>query len=316
MAGFTARQREDGYFICEYIDERGNLAFKTGPSADIAIAKVLKHIETYGGREIGSGGRGKRGPYGPRQRTGGERWGRPTNASIKARYDNKKMLEQVFGEIRARSVMAASAAASAANAKISEEAAKTVLKNVYKNRGKYNTYTGNLERAYMVTIVQGRNVKKTLFLDNTPEGNAPIERNGKKIVYMFKKRHELKNIRENQFKLYMRRKKDSRLKPKEYSRQPYRYFKNWERVDGYRRKSLATGRDRISGFGYMAGDKHNRVQSGIIIENTAPYAGAVQAKGYHVLPTGAMMRSYAARGKQEAMAMAITKKMLQAAKLI
>ena len=42
----------------------------------------------------------------------------------------------------------------------------------------------------------------------------------------------------------------------------------------------------MSGFGHYVGDKTNRVRSGIILENSAPYAMAVQNAGYQVIPNG------------------------------
>ena len=325
MANLEARIREDGYYECEFVDEKGKTAKFIGATAEIAIAKVKKYIEGHGVHfssyaESSSQRYSYRSKYGHRDRSESHaQWGRPT----KQQSDYRFGIMKVFGEIHAKAVMASSAAAAAVNVKVTEESAKKLLANVYNQRGKYNTYTGNLERAYMATVVSGRKAKKTYYLDDTPQGFPPIQskRSSRLIVYLYKMSHEPTAVIENIYKQY---KGGRRLTPKRdnrrrYKRTPYRYFKKWERKDGYRMKSILAGRGgHVSGFGRMAGDKLNRVQSGIIIENTAPYAGAVQAKGYHVLPTNAVLRSYSVREghRQQQMAMILTKNMLHAAKLI
>lgn len=323
---FSARLLEDGYYVCEVTDGYGRVASFKYATADGAIAKARNYVAKNGLKgggifyDVNKPSRSSsRGPYGPRTRNTNAQWGRPT----KRQSDYRWGITKLFGEIHAKAVMASSAAASAINVKVTEASAKELLARVYAQRGKYNTYTGNLERAYMATVVSGRKAKKTYYLEETPKGFPPMQskRSGRLIVYMYKMGHEPNALIENIYKSYRggRKKTLKRDDRRRYKRQPYRYFKPWERKDGYRMKSILAGRKgNVSGFGLMAGDKHNRVQSGIIIENTAPYAGAVQAKGYQVMPSNAMLRSYSARAssRQEQMAMIITKNMLHAAKLI
>lgn len=314
MAKFDVVKLDDGYYACTFLDERGDKKTIQSFSAETLLRKVEKYIEKYGGSAISV----KRGTLTrPRQRTPGVTWGRPkgtTNAAMRNAIAFKNGLKDLFGAVMARAVMANSASASAGNARITDDSARAILKNTYKNRGGFDTYTGNLERAYAAIIIQGRKIAGKMYLDDTPKGNPVVSVRGKRRVTLFKRGgKKARKITQNSYKRYRARKR-GRLH-NTYDRVDYRYFKRWERQDGYRSKSITAGRTRIGGFGRMAGDRMNRVQSGIIIENTAPYSAAVQAAGYKVLPNARAM-GYRLNGRQEKLLTTVTKKMLRAAKLI
>lgn len=326
MKELTARQREDGYWVCEFVNPQGGVESHVGSSPEVAIAKAQKAIEKKGGtlgwylRDVAEPkARGKRGNYRPRSPIHSAQWGRPTNKQ----FDYRRSLEMIFGEIRARAIMGTTAAASATNLLITEATAKELLKNIYKSRGKYNTYTGNLERAYKASIITGRKARASVFLDDTPKGNEPIpsKRSGSLKVYAFPPlRHKLGKVRQNSYRRWKKRRKGL-LDNDEYMRVPYRYFKNFELKRGYRNKGWVSGRDgKMGGFQYQAhgGPAKGSVQSGIIFENTAPYAAAVEAAGYRVMPPGAYLRSYNMRNssKKKTLSISITKNMLKAAGLI
>lgn len=326
MGRLEAHIRQDGYYECEFIDERGRRVNFVGYTAEIAIAKVKKYIEGHG---LGAGLRyaeesgprySNREKYGSRDRSVKHaQWGRPT----KKQSDWRWGINQIFGEIKAKAIMAGTAGVAAANARITQQTAEYLLRRVHGLRGKYNVYTGNLDRAFKATIVQGRKSKIEVFLDDkdAPIGNMPepSPRSGKQRVFIFKRNHNVGTIRENSYKFYMRRKKNSKAEPKTYGRVKYRYFKPWELKKGYRHRGFAADRNgNVSGFQYVAGGGYAKgtAQSGIILENTAPYAGAVAAKGYQVMPSGAILRSYNTKSKQQSQFMVITKDMLRAAKMI
>jgi len=322
MSEFSAKLREDGYYVCELVNPNGAVESFVGYTAEIAIAKAQKAIERHGGtlrwknQEIFSKGRGPRGHYRPRSPIHSAQWGRPTNKQ----FEYRRALEMIFGEIRAKAIMASSAAASATNLRITEEIAKELLQNIYNNRGRYNTYTGNLERAYKASIVTGRKARAEVFLDDTPKGNTPepAKRSNKQIVRVFLPlRHKIGKVRQNTYRRWKKRRKGL-LANDEYTRVPYRYFKNYELKGGYRNKGLVSGREgKMSGFQYGAfgGGARGVVQSGIIFENTAPYAGAVEAAGYRVMPPGAKLRSYNMKNasRKKTLSITITKDMLKAA---
>lgn len=294
-----------GGYVCEFTDYNGVTKRIMGYSPENVEAKVLKHIEKYGLFK----GYSSRGTYKSRVRTEGSRWGRKTNV--------QKQLEAILGEVEAKSVMASTAGIAVANIKITNDVARRLLKNTYKSRGNFNTYTGNLERAYKATIVRARNIVDTVYLDKTPKGNEVVssERLGRNIVWLYKQRHPLGTIRQNSYRRW-KKKRAGRLANDRYKRQPYRYFKTWENKSGYRSRGIASaGRTRMSGFGYFTQGKTARVQSGILIENSAPYAAAVTAAGYPVIP-GGMATLYRSRGMHYGEARGISVKMLKAAKLI
>lgn len=207
-------------------------------------------------------------------------------------------LNQMFWNI----VNAGIGASYVANVRANEEMAERMLKQAYNSRGKYNIYSGNLDNAYQATIVQGRKIVQVIRLDKV-QGNQFRDsiRSGKRIVDLLEERHPIRKIK----------RKDG----KKYSRARYRYKKRWEREKGYDNTGIGAGRSKISGFGYAAaGD--NRIQSGVVLENMAPYAGAVQARGYDVLPGTARSYNGRALARQKQLILNISNKMLKAAGLL
>lgn len=210
-------------------------------------------------------------------------------------------LNQMFWNI----INAGVGASHVANVRATEEMAERMLKQAYNSRGKYNIYSGNLDKAYQATIVQGRKIMQVINLGKVlgkEYGNKfhDSSRKGRRIVDLLEERHPLRKIRRKNGKMY--------------GRPRYRYKKRWERERGYDNTGIGAGRSTISGFGYAAGSS-NRIQSGIILENMAPYAGAVQAKGYDVLPGNARSYDGRALSKQKQLIMNISTKFIKAAKL-
>lgn len=208
-------------------------------------------------------------------------------------------LNQMFWNI----INAGVGASHVANVRATEEMAERMLKQAYNSRGKYNIYSGNLDNAYQATVVQGRKIMQVVRLRKVRGNPFYVNENGrtgKKIVDLLEERHPLRKIRRKNGKMY--------------GRPRYRYKKRWERERGYDNTGIGAGRSMISGFGYAAGSS-NRIQSGIILENMAPYAGAVQAKGYDVLPGNARSYDGRALSKQKQLIMNISTKFIKAAKL-
>ena len=247
-------------------------------------------------------------------RRGGKREGagRPTRAAAAARSAAASVarveaanraavsrLNQMFWNI----INAGVGASHVANVRVNEEMATRMLRQAYNSRGKYNIYSGNLDNAYQATIVQGRKIMQVIRLRKVKGNQFYVNENGrkgKKIVDLLEERHPIGKIK----------RKNGRM----YGRPRYRYKKRWERERGYDNTGIGAGRSEIGGFGYAAaGD--NRIQSGVIIENMAPYAGAVQAKGYDVLPGSTRSYDGRALAKQKQLILNISNKMLKAAKL-
>lgn len=317
--GISYSRTYDGYLQGTFRDKNGRVV-KVKAAGSQELARLLK-------REVESGGRTDLRVT----RTGTTAGIRGIGSRSKSARDQKIYLEEsfkkIFGEIKGRAILAGSAAASAANAIISEDVAELMLKRVYSIKGNYNIYTGNLDRAYAATVVTGYKARKTLHLEGTPEGNTPVpnKRGSGMIVHLFgDPNHPPRKIKKNK---YGRRSMYFHLKgDKEYNRVDYRTFKKWELEKGYRHKGYVNDRKgNLSGFqnyaieGYNKGSGRGknqiRVNSAVIVENTAPYAGAVQAAGYDVIP-GAIMRSYSYGSKQETALLVMTREMLKAANLI
>lgn len=130
---------------------------------------------------------------------------------------------------------------------------------------KFNDYTGNLVNSYVATVVSNGKVVHQYHVDS-PRGDIHHTKRGKRYAYLMSDNHPTSP-------------KDRTLNGKNI-----RYLKKWEteKQDAYRNKSMmhSKGNYRI---GYIQGGSGDgKVRSGIVIENTAPYASAVHRR-YRVL---------------------------------
>lgn len=145
---------------------------------------------------------------------------------------------------------------------------KEMLSRVVNNRGAFNNYTGNLLNAYQASIIYGRQIMTVVYND-APRNKVMYTRNGKRYALLQKPpRHSVT------------RKKRVRLESigKGKRIRNRRYLRTYELNDGYRQFGTKGG-----AFGYsQKGAGGGRVQSGIVIENTAPYAEMVNRR-YRVL---------------------------------
>lgn len=135
---------------------------------------------------------------------------------------------------------------------------KELLSNVTFQR-KFNSYTGNLMDAYQATIVtQGKPIKK-IFLDDVKKNEVLRTKNGKRYAMLQEpaKHTRFGKIRENR--------KGEKLGKKIWRKR--RYLRSYELNNGYRKYGLNSG---------------SEIVSGIVIENTAPYAEMVNRR-YRVL---------------------------------
>lgn len=234
-------------------------------------------------------------PRGGSRANAGRRKG-TTKSVVESRYQSQRVWQKVFGEKLGRVVMAANAAAAVGSVKITESLATDMLDRLYRARGKYNVYSANLSNSYVATIVQGRRIVQMLKREPI-QGNKFVPRNGKRVVRIKQRRHATRN------------------------KWKYRYVKYYERQDGYDGTGITAGRDKINPGMLIGGNNNNevrrgRIQSAVIVENTAPYAGAVHARGYNVLPN-AILRGYNGRSTNHKQVVTVlTKNMLHAAKLI
>ena len=145
-----------------------------------------------------------------------------------------------------------------------EEMSHDLLKNaIYAS--KFNEYTGNLANSYVATVVSNGKVVHQYHL-NRPRGKIYHTKRGKRYSYLMSDIHP-------------RSPKDRTLNGKDI-----RYLKKWEteKEDAYRSKSMLHSKGNFR-IGYIQGGSGDgRVRSGIVIENTAPYASAVHRR-YRVL---------------------------------
>ena len=135
---------------------------------------------------------------------------------------------------------------------------KELLSNVTSQR-KFNSYTGNLMDAYQATIVtQGKPIKK-IFLDDVKKNKVLPTKNGKRYAMLQEpaKHTRFGKIRENR--------KGEKWGKKIWRKR--RYLRSYELNNGYRKYGL---------------NSRSEIVSGIVIENTAPYAEMVNRR-YRVL---------------------------------
>lgn len=243
---------------------------------------------------------------------------RTTPMSHRGRPRGPKQVQDQLRELFGNTYKAAAATAMGMSVRLTEQAGADLLAMMYNKRGPFNTYSGNLERAYMATVVQGRNIVKRVRIKGTPKGNPfYTATNAHRAVKLFFERHPIGKIRSNKYGRRSAKFNNSKY-DRYYDRVRYRYKKRFENEAGYTGNSLLQGMSRSPYFGYDAATgADNRIQSGVLVENLAPYAGAVQAAGYPVI-YGGIARSYKQRlhSQQKQLSATITKRMLKAAGLI
>lgn len=280
-----ARLREDGYWEEEVnVHGFGTKKF-IAPTPEALTARIEKFVASYG--TVRGGGRG-----------GDHGGGRPkgtTKAAMAARRlaeqsrlaaeRNRQNYEKEVSDIYTRIMASVGGAVAASRAYIKADAAKEMLKSALNFTKRYDKYTGNLDQSFTASIVRGRRVVLRVTTADSEPGNGFEGRR----VKIFERRHN--------------------------GKRKYRYKKKWERKGGYANTGITAGRRRYVGIGKQYGDPY--AQGGVVLENAAPYASAVEAKGYPVLPYG-IERSYAGRAasRQKALVLNITNKMLKAARLI
>lgn len=132
------------------------------------------------------------------------------------------------------------------------------LLSVVTNDRKFNSYTGNLMDAYQATIVTGGKPIKKIFYE-AKKNKVLRTKNGKRYAMLQEpaKHTEFGKIRENR--------KGEKWGKKIWRKR--RYLKSYELNNGYRKYGLNSG---------------GGIVSGIVIENTAPYAEMVNRR-YRVL---------------------------------
>lgn len=188
--------------------------------------------------------------------------------NFSGRAYNEKDIERLFlglGAIHARSVAAAHYVSVSV-------IAGDFLKKVVKSRGKFNNYTGNLMNAYSATAIYGRKLIDTMYYDYQ-KNKVLRSKTGKRYAELQQPpNHPLSRKKRNKRNFVGRKIRK------------IRYLRNFELNDGYRKWSMSGGSkgSKVS-VGYsQQGAGGGKLQSAIVIENTAPYADMVNRR-YRVL---------------------------------
>lgn len=224
------------------------------------------------------------------QATGAKR-GRPIGSkNYRGRHFNEKDIKRTFGAVKA----AISGANISSNLRTLEEIGPEMFNRLLNNKRLYNEYTGNLSKSYVMTVVRGRRVVASVDNRNAGGSNVEIGPRGGRFAELSERRHKpaVFRFKKRGGKKYKTPK--NMLRPEKHDK-IVRYLRPVERKGGYMHKRIAYGQENyIGGFGRIAGDSLNRKQSGIIIENVAPYADFVNKRGYKVLAQG-IQRRYRSR---------------------
>ena len=147
------------------------------------------------------------------------------------------------------------------------------LLSVVTNHRKFNSYTGNLMDAYQATIVTGGKPIKKIFYE-AKKNKVLRTKNGKRYAMLQEpaKHTKFGKIRENR--------KGEKWGKKIWRKR--RYLKSYELNNGYRKYGLNSG---------------GGIVSGIVIENTAPYAEMVNRR-YRVLQQSSATNGMTRRKRQ------------------
>ena len=175
---------------------------------------------------------------------------------------------------------------SIANQLASQNIAGAILQKVHR-AAKFNIYSGNLSYAYRAVIVTGRKARQEVYIsdiDGVDRGNVETNsKTGSRSATLQNQRHF---IRAGKSKLFKRNKRGWRYVRSVRNR---RYLKRWEKTNGYIGRGIhSTRKKQTFSFGSIKNGKATgfKTQSGIIIENIAPYADIVQRRYNTVLAKG------------------------------
>lgn len=209
--------------------------------------------------------------------------GRPKGSkNYKGRLYNEKDIKRLFNNVQAAVVGATIAARSATMDGMADDLLKQEV-----SKAQYDEYTGNLTGSYNATIVQKRRIVYIKSFAKFVDYNRIARHKGPKGgVYVFRRhsKHHGPAQRRSPNRLNVKNKKKGTIEKKDV-----RYIRSWE-SERYGYNPMLAYRGMYLYPGRLQGGD-GRMQSGIIINNSAPYASAVHRRnGRRVLNNGSVMK--------------------------
>lgn len=212
--------------------------------------------------------------------------GRPKGTkNYRGRPFNEKDIKRIFNNISAAVVGSAIASRSAMLDGLADDLLKKVVK-----KAKYDEYLGNLTASYTATIVQKRQVVDTiLFAKHVNYGAIHRGPKGGEYVLRRHSKHHSPASKRTPNRRKIKNKKTNMLEARDV-----RYIKKWEsRRYGYEPALSYRGLTIYPGK-ISRGD--GRIQTGVLITNSAPYASAVHRTPGRKVLENSIARSYASSG--------------------
>lgn len=208
--------------------------------------------------------------------------GRPKGSkNYKGRLYNEKDIKRLFNNVQAAVVGAAIVARSATMDGVADDLLKQEV-----SKAQYDEYTGNLTGSYSAIVVQKRRIVYIKSFAKFVDYNRIARHKGPKGgIYVFRRnsKHHSPASRRSPNRLNVKNKKKGTIEKKDV-----RYIKNWE-SERYGYNPMLAYRGMYLYPGRLQGGD-GRMQSGVIINNSAPYASAVHRRnGRRVLNNGSVM---------------------------
>ena len=214
------------------------------------------------------------------------RTGRPVGTkNYRGRSYGPNDIRRIFGRIDLQIKRGAALGIS-----VTKEAIAEQMLSVVSAQSKFNSYTGNLNDSYVATIVTNRKISGLVYYQARKNSVRYGKHGGRYAELQSPPKHR-------NFAGFILRSKGGRKNGKRYKSVEYkggkrlmmkngkiiRYLHKWEKEGNNPYRSGALGpKGGNFNIGYLNRDS-GKIQSGIVIENTAPYSGAVQHRGYNVM---------------------------------
>jgi hypothetical protein len=203
-------------------------------------------------------------------------YGRPKGSkNYKGRSYNEKDIKRLFNNVQAAVIGSAIVAKSATMDGMADDLLKQEV-----SKAQYDEYTGNLTGSYTATIVQKRRIVYVKSFAKFVDYNRIARHTGPKGgIYVLRRhsKHHGPARRSKPNRLNIKNKRKNTIEKRDV-----RYIKSWE-SDRYGYNPMLAYRGMYLSPGRLQGGD-GRIQSGVIITNSAPYASAVhRTRGRRVL---------------------------------
>lgn len=260
-------------------------------------------------------------------------FGRPRGTKNYAgRHMEVRDIQRMFGSVLNKASVAVNGAAAAAHVESMSEIAQALINRVSglaSQRKNFNSYTGALANSFVVSVINDGGVR----LRVTPSiriqtGNVHTTERGARYAELIEQHHPVAGF------IYINKKSGKKykhgVKLLKKNGKIIRYLRKYEREGSY--YDAVTGKRKWGSGGYdynatVGGRKWTRLNLGsnqersktgfhsvITLENTAPYADAVQRAGYKVLVNASAQEVIGdITLKQRSLIQVVTKRMLKEA---